>query len=66
MSLSARNVAKNEVLLQKIKNYENDLSKLKATIRKTEATVSATVDRDKLFDGMVPLVPAPNYLIPKI
>jgi hypothetical protein len=55
MNLSARNVAKNETILQKIKSYESDLAKLKTALKKAEISISAAMDRSELMKGVVAL-----------
>lgn len=55
MNLSARNVAKNESMLQKIKTYESDLAKLKTQLKKAEISISIANDRSELMKGVVQL-----------
>ncbi len=47
MTLTARNVPNNANLLQKIKNYEADIQKLKLNLKKSETQMN----RDELLAG---------------
>jgi len=49
MNLSARN---NPTLLAKIKEYENEVSRLKTSLRKADMQVSVSGDREELFSGI--------------
>jgi len=49
MNLSARN---NPALLAKIKEYENEVSRLKTSLRKADMQVSVSGDREELFSGI--------------
>jgi len=53
MNLSARNVASpnNVKLLQKCKEYENDIEKLKSELRKAEMKINVGAERDSLFSS---------------
>jgi len=51
MNLSARNIGSNQSLLVKIREYENEVSKLKTALRKATMQIKASTDRDALFVG---------------
>jgi len=51
MNLSARNVGSNQGLISKIRDYENEVSKLKTALRKATMQIRAGSDRDSLFVG---------------
>jgi len=51
MNLSARNVGFNQGLITKIRDYENEVSKLKTSLRKATMQIRAQNDRDALFVG---------------
>jgi len=50
MNLSAKSVPNNSQLMQKVRDYENEISKLRISVRKAEAQMS-TSDRSELFSG---------------
>jgi len=51
MNLSAQSVPSNPKLKAKVKEYESELTKLKSSVRKAEAQISAVADRTDLFAG---------------
>jgi len=52
MALSARNIGNNGKYLQKIKDYESEVAKLKTGLRKAEMQVAQTTEREQLFAGL--------------
>jgi len=52
LSLSAKQVTNNISLQTRVKNHENELNKLKATLRKAELNINAQSDRAELFSGL--------------